>query len=100
MGVLRAVGATPAAVCLIVVAEGVVAGVLSWALAAAFAWPVGKAVGDYLVRIMFRSDLDFRFEPRSLLLWLAASVVWAAAASFLPAWQASRRPVREAVGYE
>lgn len=100
MGVLRAVGATPAAVCLIVVAEGVVVGLLSWALAAVFAWPVGRAVGDYLVKLMFRSDLDFRFEPRALLFWLAASVLWAAAASFLPAWQASRRPVREAVGYE
>ncbi|HEY9283913.1 MAG TPA: FtsX-like permease family protein, partial [Pyrinomonadaceae bacterium] len=100
MGVLRAVGATPAAVCLIVVAEGVVVGLLSWALAAVFAWPVGRAVGDYLVKLMFRSDLDFRFEPRALIFWLAASVLWAAAASFLPAWQASRRPVGEAVGYE
>lgn len=100
MGVLRAVGATPAAVCLIVVAEGVVVGLLSWALAVVFAWPVGKAVGDFLVKVMFRSDLDFRFEPRAALIWLAASVLWGAAASALPAWHASRRPVREAVGYE
>ena len=100
MGVLRAVGATPAVVCLVVVAEGVVVGLLSWALAAVFAWPVGKSLGDYLVKIMFRSDLDFRFEPRALLVWLAASVLWAAAASLLPAWQAARRPVSEAVGYE
>lgn len=100
LGVLRAVGATPAAVCLIVVAEGAVVGLLSWAAAALLAWPFGRAVGDYLVKIMFRSDLDFRFEPRALLAWLALSVLWAAAASLLPAWHASRRPVREAVGYE
>ena len=100
MGVLRAVGATPAAVCLIVIAEGVFVGLLSWALAVVFAWPVGKALGNFLVKVMFRSDLDFLFEPRALFLWLAVSVLWGAAASFLPAWHASRRPVREAVGYE
>lgn len=100
LGVLRAVGATPAVVCMIVVAEGVVVGVLSWALAVAAAWPVGKAVGDLLVRLMFRSTSDFVFEPRALLAWLVLSMLWGAAASLLPAWRASRRPVREAIGYE
>ena len=100
MGVLRAVGATPAAVWLIVVAEGVVIGVLSWVLAVLLAWPVGKTLGDFLVNLMLRSGLDFLFEPRALLIWLVVSVLWGAVASFLPAWHASRRPVREAIGYE
>jgi len=28
-----------------------------------FRRPFGKAVGDFLVKVMFRSDLDFLFEP-------------------------------------
>lgn len=100
MGVLRAIGASPGVVWLIVIAEGLTVGVLSWALAALAAWPVSKALGDLLVRLMFKGDLDFLFEPRGLLIWLAVSILLSAVASFLPAWHASRCPVREAVGYE
>jgi len=100
MGVLRAIGASPTVVCLIVVAEGVVIGVLSWALAALTAWPVSRAVGNLLVRLILRSGLDFYFELRGLLVWLAVSLCLCAVASFLPAWHASRQSVREAVGYE
>jgi putative ABC transport system permease protein len=100
MGVLRAIGATPAAVGLIVVAEGGLIAVLGWAIAGLAAWPVSKAVGSLLTRLMFESGLDFSFDVRGLLIWLAVSAVLAAIASLVPAWHASRRPVREAVGYE
>ena len=50
MGVMRALGATPRIVWLMVVAEGVVIGVLSWAIAGLLAWPISKAIGDVLVR--------------------------------------------------
>ena len=100
MGVLRAMGATPLVLWLIVIAEGAVIGVLSWFVAALAAWPVSKAIGSLLVRLMFRSDLNFYFEPAGLLIWLAVSVLLSAVASFLPAYHASRCSVREAVGYE
>jgi putative ABC transport system permease protein len=100
MGILRAIGATPRVVWLIVVAEGAVMGILGWALAALAAWPVSKLLGDILVRLAFKGGLDFVFETRGLFLWLAVSVLLAAVSSFLPAWHASRRPVREAISYE
>ncbi len=100
MGVIRAIGARPATVWLIVVAEGVMVGVLSWALAALAAWPISKFLGDTLVRVMFQSTLDFVFQLQGLFMWLAASVLLSAVASFLPAWSASRITVREALAYE
>jgi putative ABC transport system permease protein len=100
MGVLRAIGASPRVVWLIVIAEGVMIGVLSWALATLAAWPVSKAIGDFLVRLMFKIGLDFYFEPSGPLVWLGVSICLGTIASFLPAWHASRRPVREAIGYE
>src|SRR5262249_55250331 len=51
MGILRAVGAAPRFVWLIVAAEGAVISVLSWALAALLSWPVSKALGNLLVRL-------------------------------------------------
>ncbi len=100
MGVLRAIGASPKLIWLIVVAEGAVVGLLSWALATIAAWPVSKAIGNLLVRMAFKSGLDFLFEFRGVLIWLMVSTCLCAIASFLPAWNASRCSVREAIGYE
>jgi len=100
MGVMRALGATPRIVWLMVVAEGVAIGLLSWTIAALLAWPVSKALGNVLVRVMFRSGLDFTFEPIGLVIWIVVSIGLSAVASFLPAWKASRVTVREALAYE
>ena len=97
---LRAIGARPLTVRLIFITEGVVVGVLSWALAALAAWPVSKIAGDALVRLVFHSKLDFLFQLQGLFIWLAVSVFFSAAASFLPAWSASQITVREALAYE
>jgi len=100
MGVMRALGATPRIVWLLIVAEGIVIGVLSWAIAGLLAWPISKAIGDLLVRMLFRAGLDFTFEPLGLVIWLLVSIGLSALASFLPAWRASRVTVREALAYE
>jgi putative ABC transport system permease protein len=100
IGVIRAIGAKPSTVWLIIVTEGVVVGVLSWAIAALAAWPVSKLLGDTLLRLMFNSTLDFLFQLQGLFIWLAVSVFFSAVASFLPARAASQITVREALAYE
>jgi putative ABC transport system permease protein len=100
MGVLRAIGATPRIVWLMVVAEALVIGVLSWVIAAVLAWPVSKVVGDTFVRALFHGGLDFSFEAVGLVIWLGVSIGLSAVASFVPAWRASRTTVREALANE
>jgi len=100
MGVMRALGATPRIVCLMIVAEGLAIGVLSWTIAALLAWPVSKGIGNLLVKVLFRGGLDFSFEPVGLVIWMILSIVLSGGASFLPAWKASRVTVREALAYE
>lgn len=100
MGVMRAIGATPRAILLMLVAEGIIVGLASWALGALFAWPLGKGLGNLLVAKMFKSGLDFSFELRGLFIWLAVSLILGAIASIVPAWDATRHPVREALSYE
>lgn len=100
MGVLRAIGAKPRVVWLIVIVEGLMIGLVSWIIASLLAWPVSNALGNVLVKALFRSGLDFTFEPWGLLIWLVVSLSVSAAGSFLPAWKASRTTVREALAYE
>jgi putative ABC transport system permease protein len=100
MGVMRALGATPRIIWSMIVVEGIVIGLLSWTIAALLAWPISRVVGDFIVKMMFRSGLDFTFEPLGLLIWIVVSISLSAAASFLPAWKASRVTVREALAYE
>jgi putative ABC transport system permease protein len=100
MGVMRALGATPRIVWLMIVAEGLAIGVLSWIIAALLAWPISKGIGNLLVKVLFRGGLDFSFEPVGLVIWMILSIVLSGGASFLPAWKASRVTVREALAYE
>ena len=100
MGVLRAIGASSRAVWLVVVTEGIVMGLMSFVLAAALAGPVSRGIGDFLSTAMFQSELNFAFDWRGLWIWLAVSLLLSAVASFVPAWNASRASVREALGFE
>ncbi|MEO8191529.1 MAG: FtsX-like permease family protein [Acidobacteriota bacterium] len=100
MGVLRAIGATPAAVWMLVVGEGCAVGLISWAASTFLAWPVSRGIGNLLVAFAFKSRLDFSFAPLGPAVWLAVSLLLGAVASFLPAWQGSRASVRESLEYE
>jgi putative ABC transport system permease protein len=98
--VLRAIGASSTAVSLIVLTEAGLIVVSSWALSALVAWPVSKGLGDLLMTAMFRTGLNFVFEPRGPLVWLVVCLLLAALASALPAWRAARLSVREALAHE
>jgi len=100
LGVLRAIGATSRMISVMIVCEGLLIGMISWVIAALTAGPISKIVGDWLVRLLFRDGLDFVFEPTGLLIWLIASLLLSSAATLLPAWNASRSTVREALAYE
>jgi len=100
MGVLRALGATPRMVALIVLMEALAIGLLSWLIAAIAAWPISKIAGDAIVGLLFREGMNFVFEPIGLFVWLLASIVFSAAATLFPAWRASRSTVRESLAYQ
>jgi putative ABC transport system permease protein len=100
MGVLRAIGASSRRVWLIVVVEALAIGVMSFAVASILAFPMSRALGDFLGSALFQTGLSFVFDPSGLVICFAASLALSTVASFLPAWHASRSPVREALGFE
>jgi len=100
IGVMRAIGATDGALQRIFVAEGVIIGVLSWALGAAVSVPLSMAISRGVGLALLASPLSFAFSFAGLFGWLAIVVVIAALASWAPARQATRVSVREVLVYE
>jgi putative ABC transport system permease protein len=100
IGVMRAIGATDAAVLQIFVVEGVSIGVLSWPFAAALALPISKALSAIVGAEFTGAPLSYTFSTTGALSWLVLVGILAALASFLPAWNATRLSVRQVLGYE
>jgi putative ABC transport system permease protein len=95
-GVLRALGATRGLALRIVLAEGLVIAVASWALAVALSLPLSAIVGRVLASIAAQ-DLAPRLSVSAVVLLLAALLVGSVAASVAPALRASRWTVRESL---
>jgi putative ABC transport system permease protein len=100
IGVLRAIGASNGAVLRIVMVEGVLIGVLSWAIGAVLALPLSALMSNAVGVAFIQMPLDYVFSLPGLLIWLGVVVVLAALASFLPAWNAARVTVRDVLAYE
>ncbi|HSR46331.1 MAG TPA: ABC transporter permease [Acidimicrobiia bacterium] len=99
-GVLRAVGATGRSVLSIVLVEGLTVAALSWLLGSVVAvplsWVMGRAVGVSFIKV----PLDFHFAPFGVVLWFGMAFLLAIVSSWMPARNASRLSVRDAIAYE
>jgi len=100
IAVMRAIGATAGIVSLVVIAEGVAIGLISWLIAALMSWPVSRGLGTLMTRVLFTNGLHFKFEWVGLLIWLAVSLLASMVASLIPAWKTSRITIREGLAYE
>jgi len=100
IGVMRAIGASNGAVLRIVLLEGVFIGLLSWLFAMLIALPISKLISDAVGVAFLRLPLSYVFSIGGVFIWLSVVVLLAAAASFIPARQAARITVRDALAYE
>ena len=100
IGVLRAVGASDAAVIRIVLAEGVLIGLLSWAIGAVVALPISRLLADALGIVFIDRPLSYAYSLPGVGIWAAIVVALSILASLLPAWRATRLAVREVLAYE
>jgi putative ABC transport system permease protein len=99
IGVLRAVGAANGKVFQIVVVEGLMIGLLSWALGILMSLPISAALAA-IVGSIFQVELEVAVSLEGFAIWLAVVLVLAWLASLLPAWSAVRLTVRDVLAYE
>jgi len=99
IGVMRSIGASHAAIFGIFITEGVVVALMAWAAGAVLSWPLSV----WLVRALGSAmslPLAYSFSWSGVGLWLGLVIAIAVVSSLLPAWNASRVSVRDAISYE
>lgn len=99
IGVLRAIGAENRDIMGMFVMEGVLQGVISWAISAPLAFVAARPMALALGQIMLKTNLDFAFSYLALALWFLLVVVIAILASVVPAYSATQISVRESLAY-
>jgi len=100
IGVMRSIGAANSMVSSVVVTEGLLIGVISWAFAIPLSVPISLGFDTMLGQAFFDEPLDFVFSPIGLIVWLAIVVIVSVIASLLPAYRATKMSVRETLAYE
>jgi putative ABC transport system permease protein len=100
IGVMRAIGASNGAVMQVVMAEGVVIGLMSWLAGTLLALPVGKVLSNAVGMTTINTPLTYTVPPMAVLLWLGLVVLVSVLASYVPAQSAAQLSVREVLAYE
>lgn len=100
IGVMRAIGASDREVFRIVLVEGLLIGLISWAISIAAAFPVSKGLSEALGGSIFGSPLPFQYVITGPVIWSGIILLFSFIASILPARSAVRMTIREILAYE
>ena len=99
IGVMRAIGAKSREIGRLFVGEGLILGLLSWAIAVPLSIPAGQLMVQALGGAI-GNEIVYKFSPTGPLMWLAIIVILSVTASWLPARGAIRISVRESLAYQ
>jgi putative ABC transport system permease protein len=100
IGITRAIGADDRAVMRTVIAEGVVIGLISFALAIILSIPFTYGLSYIVSLAVFQTPIAVVFTYMGYAIWLGLVLILSAVASVLPARNAARLTIREVLAYE
>jgi putative ABC transport system permease protein len=100
IGVLRSLGAENGIVFELVVVEGMLIGLISWALSALVAIPISQLLDRGLGQALMTVPIMYIFSYQGLFLWLIIVLALSAIGSLLPASNAVRLTIRDVLAYE
>jgi len=100
IGVMRAFGASSAAVFRIVIIEGLLIGIMSWVLAIGFSVPISMGLAREIGLSFMDYPMPASFSMGGILAWALLVLVISIVASFLPALRAVRLTVTQVLAYE
>ena len=100
IGVMRAVGASNGDIQGIVIVEGLVIGLISWAISILFSIPITGILCFGVGMAILTAPMPAVYGTTGIIAWLIFTLVLATIASALPARRASRLTVRDTLAYE
>jgi putative ABC transport system permease protein len=100
IGIMRAVGAADGAVQQVVFGEGLTIGLLAWLIGTLVSFPLSFAMSYQMGMALLNLPLTWTYASGAVGAWLGIVLLIAAAASYLPARNATRLTVREVLAYE
>jgi putative ABC transport system permease protein len=100
IGVMRAIGASNGNIQGIVIVEGMVVGVIGWAVSILLSIPITIVLCYGLGTSMFSAPMNPVYSLTGILVWLIFTLAIAAIASALPARGAARLTVKDTLAYE
>jgi putative ABC transport system permease protein len=100
IGIMRSIGAKDSVIMRTVIAEGVVVGLISFALAVVLSIPFTYLLSTIISVTIFETPIKVVFTFTGYGIWIALVLVLSALASILPARNAARLTIREVLAYE
>jgi putative ABC transport system permease protein len=100
IGVMRAYGASSAAIFRIVIIEGLLIGMMSWVLAICLSIPISIVLARSVGESFMSYPMPVSYSISGIFGWAALVIVIAIIASFLPALRAVRLTVTQVLAYE
>ena len=97
---MRAIGASNNSVLRIVLVEGLIIGLISWAIGGLIALPASRFLTMTVGMVLLQAAPSYIFSVGGAILWLIIVLALAFMASYLPARHASQLTVREVLSYE
>lgn len=100
IGVMRAIGASNGDIQAIVITEGMVIGILSWAISIFLSIPITNVLCYGVGMAILTAPMPPVFGASGIIAWLIFTIVLGTLASALPARRASSLTVRDTLAYE
>jgi putative ABC transport system permease protein len=100
IGVMRAIGASNLDIQSIVIVEGLVIGLISWAISIFLSFPITNVLCIGVGMAVLTAPMPAVYGLSGIVVWLLFTIGLATVASALPARRASRLTVRDTLAYE
>jgi putative ABC transport system permease protein len=100
IGIMRSIGAKDSVIMQTVIVEGVVIGLISFALAVVLSVPFTYLLSTIISVTIFETPIKVVFTLMGYGIWIALVLVLSTLASILPARNAARLTIREVLAYE
>lgn len=100
IGVMRAIGASNGDIQTIVITEGMVIGIISWAISIFLSIPITNILCFGVGMAILTAPMPAVYGASGIIAWLIFTIVLGTLASALPARRASKLTVRDTLAYE